>query len=224
MAANINLTVDLQDMSGVELGSVSNPAYVRIALCNYGSQLPRVAGTSMIAKVGPFDTPYVGAPITIPLYGNDQITPGGTYYAISVLDDKKNVLQTSAYILTGTGTFLLSSLTPQFPASAPSVLGGLVPMTFSATPVFDCSLVHGPIVFDITLSANVTSSTLKNTYPGQIVMFSIRQNGTGGFTFVWPSNVNNAGVVSPDPNSVTSQAFWADASGNLYPLGPQTYS
>jgi hypothetical protein len=76
----------------------------------------------------------------------------------------------------------------------------------------------------LLLTANVTNSTLLPNFAGQIVMFRIVQDGTGGRTFVWPTNVKNPGIVSPTAGITTSQAFFVTANGNAYPLGPQTYS
>jgi|ERR1700733_7414090 len=228
LTPQIRLTINLDDYSGNQIGSAQVPAYVRIALVNFGPFLPRVSGTAMIAKVvsWPGDIPYLGVPITVTLWGNDVITPVGTQYAISILDANKNVLQTNAYQFSGTITADLSTLSPYIPVppTPPEVVSGLVTVPFSTTPVFNCALIDGNITFDFTLTGNVVSSTLINAFPGQWVCFFIRQNATGGWTFAWPSNVKNPGVVNPDPSSVSAQAFVADASGNLYPIGPMTYS
>ena len=104
---NITLTATLLDYSGNELGSATQPAWLRIALCGFGPTLPCVVGTANLGKISSWfvDIPYVGVPLTggtaIKLWGNDQITPAGTYYAISILDTQKNVLQTGIYQFTG---------------------------------------------------------------------------------------------------------------------------
>lgn len=222
LSPQIALTITLKDFSGGEIGSVSSPAYVRVALCNFGQFLPRIAGTTMIGDVAswPGDITYEGAPISLLLWGNDVITPAGTYYAISILDADKNVLQTAAYVFNGVITADLSTLSPMFPSYSPTVMGGSVIIPPSATPEFNCDLVNGPITFDFTLTQNVTSSTLLAPFPGQIVNFIIAQNGTGGFTFVWPTNVLGPGTIAPGANAITIQSFVARADGNLYPLYP----
>lgn len=225
LTPQITLTITLDDLTGLAVGSTSNPAYVRIMLCGYGPYLPRVPATALIGSVDTALTlPYQSLPLSVPLWGNDVIIPGGTYYSISILDSNKNVIQTGAYVFTGAGTFDLSTLSPTFPSYVPTVFGGLVVVPFSATPIFDASLVNGPIAFDLTLSGNVTSSTLVAPQAGQIVTFIFQQDGTGGWTFVWPSNVLNAGIVDTDADSVTVQSFIARANGFLYPIGPQTYT
>jgi hypothetical protein len=225
LTPQISLTITLDDFSGVEIGSTGAPAYVQVALCGYGPSFPRVPGTAILGKVmsAAGEIPYEGAPIVVELFGNDVIVPSGTYYTFTILDAKRNVLQCNAYQFSGTVSADLSTITPISPSSTPSVIGILVTVPFSATPVFQ-SQPTPVIAFDLTLTGNVTSSTLNSPFPGQIVTFIISQNATGGWTFAWPSNVKNAGIINPAPNSVTTQSFITRANGNLYPIGPQTYS
>lgn len=220
LTPQIHLTINLDDYSGVQIGSAGTPAYVRVALCGFGSFLPRVPGTTFIGKIAswPSDIPYIGAPLTLDLFGNDVITPVGTYYTISILDTNKNVLHCNAYVFTGGFTADLSSLSPTFPSYIPNVMGSLVTMPFAASESFDCRLVDGPIAFDLTLTGDVTSSVLVAPFAGQIVTFIITQDGTGGHAFAWPSNVFNHVTVNAAPNSTTVQSFVARANGNLYPI------
>jgi hypothetical protein len=226
LTPEITLTITLLDLQGDEIGSESSPAFVEIALYGYGATLPRVAGTAMLGKVGPLTQriPYLGTPLTVLLWGNDVITPAGTGYVISILDDEGDVLQSGAYVFTGTVTADLSTLAQTFPSATASVMGAEVTLQATATPTFNCGLVNGPVEFYLVLTENVTSSTLLPNYAGQIVLFRIQQDGTGGWTFVWPTNVENPGVIDPAAGSVTSQAFFVAGNGNAYPLGPQTYS
>lgn len=118
------LTATLDTLTGVAAGSTANPAKLRICLCGFTSFLPRIAGTAMVAATGPTDFYSTGSAISETLWGNDQITPGSTFYSIEILDGEDNVVQCGAYILTGSGGDL-SSLTPIVPAPAPAG-GGLV--------------------------------------------------------------------------------------------------
>jgi hypothetical protein len=108
---NITLTVTLQDFTGAD---VENGALL-ISLCNYGQILPKVVGTSMLARVNQTFKLATGSTTGIQLYGNDQIEPFGpsgqplTFYAISIMDDKKNVLQSGIYQFFGTQTIDLSN-------------------------------------------------------------------------------------------------------------------
>jgi hypothetical protein len=232
VSPQITLNITLLDYSGAAIGSVASPAYVRIALCGYDPYLPAVPGTGFTGKVAswPGDIPYTGNPIVVLLWGNDVITPANTYYSISILDSKRNVIQSAPYQFVGTGTYDLSTVTPYtfppiVPPISPTIVAGLVTIPYSATPIFDCSLVTaGVITFEITLTGNVGSSSLINAQAGQIVIISVIQDLTGGHTFSYPSNVHNTGDVESSGNGLTVQAFYARANGHLYPIGIATYN
>jgi hypothetical protein len=226
LTPQITLTITLDDLQGDDIGSAGSPAFVEIALAAFGATLPRIVGTSMLAQVGPASQkiPYTGAPITVHLWGNDVIFPAGTYYVITIYDTNFNILQSGAYVFTGTISGDLSNQSQIFPSATSSVMGSEVALDPTSTPEFDCTLVNGPVEFWLVLTENVTSSTLLTNFAGQIVLFRIQQNATGGWTFVWPVNVINAGVIDSAADSTTAQAFFVASNGNLYPLGPQTYN
>lgn len=114
-APGITLTALLQDLAGNPIGSAANPCKISIALCGFGPILPKIAGTSMLAKVGPIYLESVNGSFSTLLWGNDAITPSGTYYTIALLDGQGNVVQSNAYVLTGSGSFDLSNLVPNVP-------------------------------------------------------------------------------------------------------------
>lgn len=95
-------------------------------------------------------------------------------------------------------------------------------VAFSATPSFDLSLGTQQL---ITLMGNVTSSTMitANGAPTIFVM-RIKQDATGGHTFPWPTNVDNAGAVNTAANSTSTQIFAVDPNGRATALGPIMYS
>src|SRR5271165_5083613 len=98
----ITLTANLQDFSGNPVGSTANPSKLQIALCGFGQTLPRISGTAMLAKVGPFDVQSVNGVISaLLLYGTEVITPSGTYYSIAVLDEFSNIVQSGIYSFKG---------------------------------------------------------------------------------------------------------------------------
>jgi len=108
---------------------------------------------------------------------------------------------------------------------SPPPIASYVSTTFSATPVFTNPLA-GSVVFDITLTGNVTSSSFGGiTIPqGAIVTFFIVQDGTGSRTFVWPTNVKGGAIIDGTPNAINTQTFQMRSDGNLYPIGPLTVS
>ena len=128
----ITLTATLQDVSGNDIGSAAQPAQMRIALAGFGSQIPRIAGTSVLARVGPIYVPATGTQISTLLWGNDAITPAGTWYDIALLDQNGNVVQAGLYSIAGSGTVDLSNLAPLVSAALQPPVGQLVEYSFVA--------------------------------------------------------------------------------------------
>lgn len=93
---------------------------------------------------------------------------------------------------------------------------GTTAVTFTSTPTFDSSTAS---YFSITLTGNVTSSTISNASDGRIIYFNICQDATGGRTFTWPTAVLNAATVSTAASSCTSASFIYDGS-NWRELAP----
>lgn len=88
-------------------------------------------------------------------------------------------------------------------------------VTYSATPTFNAALGGTQA---ITLTGNVTSSTLTNTIDGQKVKFRIVQDSTGGRSFAWPTNVKGGMTIdsSIPANAVCIQEF-ETVGATLYP-------
>ena len=77
--------------------------------------------------------------------------------------------------------------------------------------------------FKLTLTGNVTSSTLTNPVAGEPISFEICQDATGGRTFVPPTNVLNMGTIVSTANACSTQEFWFDGS-NAVSSGPMQSS
>ena len=86
-------------------------------------------------------------------------------------------------------------------------------LSFSATPIFDFSAVDS---IKITLTGNVSSSTMVGMEPGQFVKFEICQDGVGSRTFAWPSQVQNPTSISASAGVCTLEVFNYDGT-NAYP-------
>lgn len=84
-----------------------------------------------------------------------------------------------------------------------------VAVTFSSTPIFDATKGNA---FQITLTGDVTSSTLSNATAGQFIFFTITQDGTGGHTFAWPSNFQNAPTVVSTASKATNVVGFYDGT------------
>jgi hypothetical protein len=94
-------------------------------------------------------------------------------------------------------------------------LAGIAPftfksVTFSATPAF--TFGSGATTFEITLTANVTSSTVASAAPGQNSTFIICQDETGSRTFVWPSTFKGAMTIGTTANKCNIQTFAYDGT------------
>lgn len=126
-----------------------------------------------------------------------------------------------ALTLTTTGTSGPATLTGSV-LNIPQYTGGggggggafLNVISFSATPSFPVTASSSVQVFSITLTGNVTSSTLNvaSASNGQQVTFFIKQDGTGSRTFSSPSNVANPCVISPSANVTTTMTGWYDGT------------
>lgn len=87
-------------------------------------------------------------------------------------------------------------------------------VTFSATPAFNAG--NGWIQ-NLTLTANVTSSTVTGGTDGQHLVFEICQDATGARTFVAPANVKGFTTIGSTANTCTVQDFVFDSTkGNWY--------
>ena len=179
-APSITLTAKLQDFCGNAAGTVGNPAKLRIALVGYGPALPRIAGTSNIAQIGPayyFDT---GSGISITLWGNDVIAPAGTFYEIAVIDGEGNMVQCGAYQFTGTATIDLSSATQIVPpygfpltALAYRVCSGAIPGNVYVSPGQVIAVAYNGVLqrpeIDYTLFGGTQITFNFETQPGDSV-------------------------------------------------------
>lgn len=147
---NITLTATLFDISGAQAGNTANPAILRIALAGFGLTLPCIQGTANLVQVGPEDTLDSGSgQISVKLWGNDQIYPPTTYYAITLLDGNGNIVQTGAYKFTGNLTIDLSQAPQIYPT--PPVSPNLTPV-YIDPPAAATQTIDGSIVIDGNLT------------------------------------------------------------------------
>jgi hypothetical protein len=216
------ITGKLEDILGnVEGGSVE------IALCGYGNQVPRANGQALISKPFATDTAGSDGTFTQELTGNDEIAPAGTYYTVTVKDKNGDIVQVNAYLFLGDTTYDLDVTDPFDPSQPtpplpPLIINQLLILPFSATPDFPGDQY---LSWAITLTGDVTSSSLSGIAMGNLYTFVIQQDSTGNRIFTWPLGVQNAMAVDPAPNSISIQTFIALASGigPLLPIGPGTY-
>lgn len=65
-------------------------------------------------------------------------------------------------------------------------------MAFNATPTFDAALYSS---FTMTLSGNITSSSIANAKSGRLIALSFCQDGVGGRTVSWPPSFDSVPVI-----------------------------
>lgn len=99
---------------------------------------------------------------------------------------------------------------------ARSIYTGLNTVSFSATPNFD---LNQGSTQTITLTNNVTSSTISNAAAGQMVTFIICQDSTGGRTFVWPTAFKGTMTVGGTLSTCSAQTFVAKDTTHYYATG-----
>ena len=89
----------------------------------------------------------------------------------------------------------------------------LTAVSFSATPTFTRSTQIQEWV--ITLTGNVTSSTVSGGTAADIFIFNICQDGTGSRTFAWPTGFSQAVTISPTASICTKQTFYWSGSAAI---------
>ena len=96
----------------------------------------------------------------------------------------------------------------------------LLQIAYTAAPVFDFSTSNG---FEMVLTGNVTSSTIKNLSPGQVGTIILVEDGTGGRNFAWPSSVT-VGAIDTTAGAVNVIQFVGRSDGSVHAVTPLSVS
>jgi hypothetical protein len=91
---------------------------------------------------------------------------------------------------------------------------GIVTVPYASSIAFDASAAR---TFQVTLTGDVTASSLANAAAGELLIFILIQDGVGEHAFAWPSNVPGRPIAA-QANSVSAQAFIVGADGTVQPL------
>ena len=93
----------------------------------------------------------------------------------------------------------------------------IVSVPYSPTPAFNAAGNNG---FQMTLTGNITASTISGVSPGQLLAFYFVQDSVGGRTVSWPSSF--VGALQPDAaaSSVSVMLFRADMGGIARAVSP----
>lgn len=117
-------------------------------------------------------------------------------------------------------SFTLSEVAPGQVIKAAQAKAALLRQTakntvsYSSTPTFDLSLGSQQ---QITLTGDVSSSSISNISAGQRVTFKIIQDATGGRAFTWPTEVLGGMTIdaATPANAVCIQEFECFDGTNL---------
>src|ERR1700676_4375464 len=179
-AGTITITKATQTANTVYCGPASGiaavPAFRALVSADMPSGLGSVSSVTLAASVSPL--------LTASITGTNPITTSGTFTL-----NLSFATQAANTFLAGPASGGSGAITARL--LVPADLPPQVATVFSATPVFN-SLVASS--FQITLTGNVTSSTVSNPTAGQEITFIITQDGTGGRTFAWPADFRGANV------------------------------
>jgi hypothetical protein len=225
MAQAATITGKLVNIIGA---NAAEEGSVIFALCGYGSQVPRVTDTAVVARLTTLQVEAdQNGVIQAQLWGNDWITPPGTYYTATVLDDNGDVQQCNAYVFLGDQSYDLGTTQPFDPTQPqgpmpPLIVNQLLMVPYSPNPVFPGDQA---LTFGMTLTGDVAGITFTGLAAGNLYTFIITQDSTGGRQFNWGSWAINATQVNPAAGSTTIQTFVAIASGQgpMIAIGPGTY-
>jgi hypothetical protein len=154
-------------------------------------------------------------------YGVDNIVPSpllnkATYQSTTFCAAFGQMMAAKGYTTSDASVSVLAAVLANVITEA-DLLSNLISLAYSPTPAFNAASANG---FQMTLTGNITSSTISGVLPGQVVGFFFVQDATGGRTVSWPASF--VGAMQPDPaeNAVSLILFKADLSGNLRASGP----
>jgi hypothetical protein len=189
--------------AGPSSGSAAAPAFRALV----SADVPAGVGSvTSVTLAGVFGALFTGS-----ITGTNPITSTGTFTVnIDMAQQSANTFL-GGPASGGTGPVTARTLVAADIAVKTNV-------TFSATPAFNAGLAALQ-TFTMTLTANVTSSTITNATAGQILTFVITQNATGGWTFAWPTNSKGASAIGSNASEVSVQSFVYDGT-NWRAIGP----
>jgi hypothetical protein len=202
---------------------------VEVALCGYGSQVPRMNAATLGARVTDgMDSIAISASdgtFAFDCTANDLIQPSGTYYTVTIRDSNGDIVQVNAYQFFDGDNYNLNATEPFDPSQTPPAQLPYMVLDLLETVAFDPAAIFfgdQKTSWEITLTADCTP-TFTNLVEGNLYTIIIMQDGVGGHLFNWPPNVINATWVNPDPNGITIQTFVAVNETTLYAIGAGTY-
>ena len=126
------------------------------------------------------------------VYSTQNIKAGSNIGVVpSPIDGSITISLQSSPTITGTAAFTINTT------------------TFSSTPVFNLALGNFQT---ITLTGNVSSSTVSNPVTGDRLVFNVCQDATGSRTFVWPTGFKGTMTIGSTASKCNTQEFYYDGS------------
>jgi len=198
-----------------------------VALCGYGSQVPRATGIATLSRLTENTTITIESDGTFDFIvnGNDQIEPAGTYYTITVRDDNGDIAQVNAYQFLDNVTYDLNSIAPYDPSQPfplpPAIVNQLEYVNINTAGNY---VGDGGNYLSFQLNATQDGTIqIINGLPGNLYTFIIKQDSIGGHNLLWDPHFINATVVNPAQNGITVQTFVMSDNSILYPIGAGTW-
>src|SRR3990167_7695317 len=247
LLAGLTLQAQTTTVSGnlktVLSGNLGTNTYIVLRLRNFGSNVPKVTGTGIIVQAEKRVDPDANGLISTTVYDNSSVTPSGTYYVIEFFYQGR-LSHAASYTISG-ASFNFNSATPITttptapvgpdyviknptgdqtvvqPASTAFEVNRLQAdviyqtVTYSATPTFDAASAS---IFAMTLTGNVTSSTVSNATTGRIIEFVLCQDATAGRTFTWPAAFLRPPTLVDTVSACMNASFFYDGT-SWRPLG-----
>jgi len=183
--------------AGPASGSAAAPTFRALVTADFPGAIGTVTSVAASLSTGTLLTGSVtGSPIT---------TSGTLAFTVGIAN------QSAHFFLAGPTSGGSGPTTSR--AIVPSDLPGGTTVSSSASMTFDASTNSS---FRIAMSSSVTSSSVTNPTARQRITFIIAENGTGGWTFAYPSNFRGASVIQTDANGVNIQSFVYDEVTSMW--------
>jgi hypothetical protein len=214
----IQSTVGFQDESGTLLANGSLILTLPAGVYEIAAGGGQVAGRSLTINLDA----NAKIPAATQIWASDELLPQVPYtVTVCAQANGLQAVGSANWLIVGASPIDLSQMVNTAPGVTFPVLGPqFIIVPFSATAAFVGPVGLSTVVtFQMTLTGNVTAPTLSGLLAGQIVIFKLIEDGAGGRTFTWPSNVLSPQSLDTAPNAVNLQAFVYDGT-NCNPITP----
>jgi hypothetical protein len=216
----------------------TDTGYVTIELQNFRPFIPRSGG--YVIEPTNVSTAPPAATFSVTVYGNDVITPGNTFYLITVFDANGRPVSSGKYFLAGTSgdlsTLLPAGVTPA-PTPSPALVGAgevlIGPVTGTGAPTFrNLQITDLPTTGNYDFNGTFTGNTGFSgslTFPGDatIIMGGASDPYAGLISAAITALPSSGGVIDARSSNVASIPQGSVDPGSksvTILLGPWTYT